>query len=57
MEDESGTGAGTKFDEDNLGNLGTRPGDTEHHPLTKTGFEAGAEKNNIRNAGCFHGHH
>jgi hypothetical protein len=57
VEDESGTGSGTKFDEDNLGNFGTRSGDTEHHPLTEAGLEAGAEKNNIRNAGRFYGHH
>jgi hypothetical protein len=57
VQDERGAGAGAKFDEDNLGNLDTTANDAEHHALAKTGFEAGAEQNDIRNAGRLHGHH
>jgi hypothetical protein len=57
VDNESGTGSWSEFDEDNLGNLGTRTGDTEHHPLTEAGLEAGTEKYKIRNAGRLHGHY
>ncbi len=57
VQDESGAGAGAKFDEDNLGNLDSAADNAEHHALAKTGLEAGTEQNDIRNAGRLHGHH
>jgi hypothetical protein len=57
VQDESGRGAGAKFDEDNLGDLDSATDNAEHHTLAKTGGKAGAEQNEIRNAGRLHGHH
>ena len=57
LNDKSGTGAGAKFDEYDLGNFAASVGDTEYHSLTKTGIEAGTEQNDIRSTGRLHGHH
>jgi hypothetical protein len=57
LDNDSGTGAGAKFDEYNLGYFHPRTRDAENHPLTKAGFEAGAEENDIRDAGRLYSHY
>ena len=57
LQNERSTDARTKIDEDNLGDVRFATGDATDHALTKTGFEAGSEKNDIRNTGRLHGHH
>ena len=57
VDNDSGTGSGAKFDEYDLGYFHSRARDAENHPLTKAGLEAGAEENDIRDAGRLYGHY